>query len=71
MGTTPHSIQFILTRSGTSLLTSVSLDGGTPTTATDASATNYVFNEIGLTPGTSTPSPYLIDNVEVDYVPAH
>lgn len=67
-GTTAHTAELILTRNGSALELSTSIDGQPAATATDSSPVTYSLDEVAFSIGLgnyTTPSPLVVDNVEV------
>ncbi len=69
-GTIAHNAMISISRSGSTLNLTVSIGGQTAATATDTTPLTYTFDEIAFSNGGgSTPSPLILDNVQVDYSP--
>ena len=69
-GTTTGTALFTISRTGTTLNFSASINGGAAATGTDTTAQTFTFNEIGFSNGGgSAPSTLLLDNIVVEYVP--
>lgn len=68
--TSAHVGRLTITRSGSALLFTASIDGQNAATATDGSPVTYTFDEITFSIGLgnfTTPSPLVIDNVQVEH----
>lgn len=70
-GTTAHSAELAISRSGTSLQFATRIDGSAVSVSgADATPVTYSFDEAGLLLASGTiPSPLLLDNVQVEYSP--
>ena len=67
-GTTAHSATLTITRSGTALAYSATIDGQTAAAGTETNPVTYTFDSIAIATGASSvPSPFLVDNVQVQY----
>ncbi|HSI08406.1 MAG: hypothetical protein ACAH89_02905 [Rariglobus sp.] len=73
-GTAAHTAYLTITRSGSTLVATVSIDGQPAATGTDSSPLTYTFDEVAFSIGLgnyTTPSPLVIDNVEVTLTSAN
>lgn len=72
-GTAARSGYLVISRAGSTLAITAGIDGLAVATATDAAPTTYTFDEVGFSVGIggyTTPSPLVVDNVEVVRTPA-
>lgn len=73
-GTSAHTGYLTIVRAGSTLVMTASIDGQTAATATDSSPLTYTFDEVAFSIGLgnyTTPSPLVVDNVEVTLASAN
>ena len=64
--TVKHTSTIVITRSGSNLVVSASIDNLAAATGTDSVPVTYTFDQFGITlAGATLPSPILIDNIQV------